>query len=323
MNHLSSAQVNADILALSQKKKQSKGVGDCVQTGINFFDSRTVPMTRGNLGIIVGETNNGKSPLAATIIYNVKNRLKATGSKGNVVVFMTEDTVEKKQVQQWNDTRVNLRDILLGHGKTTEILENVHKSNDDPIYYIGDSADIKDTDFDDDSFGVMTPTRIGMKLQEMILSGIQPELVVIDHIHDLFLEKEPKDESELYMKVGRQIVQLSVALRPYCPLLAVCQAKQEIASRPDKNWGRMPRITDILYMSILKTKTTHGYSITYPKKYMKGQEIVGSNATRKAVTGIFGVGSAKFRDGDSGDVCLMTAIDSDNKWSGLLTELLA
>jgi hypothetical protein len=150
--------------------------------------------------------------------------------------------------------------------------------------------------------------------------GVEPELVLVDHCHDLQLEKPPRDEGELYETIGRQLVALSSALRPYCPLLCVCQAKKEVSSRP-ANLQRVPDSGDIKYMSSLIHKMSHCYSITYPKKYMKDQKITVGNGQYMASTGVFVVSAAKLRYGDSGEMCAMTSLNDEGKWCGLLSEM--
>lgn len=313
-------EVNERIRSLAVNRKSNRGIGDCVKTGIDFFDKRNVPMTRGTIATIVGQTNHGKSPLAATIAYNVKEDLKRYGSQGSVIVFLTEETVEKREIQMWGDSRVGLRDILMGNAKMIAIEENIVKSNDDPIYFIGDSADIASADMDDETLGTLTPHRVGLTLQKLIRMGVQPELVIVDHVHDLQLERPPRDEGELYETIGRQLVALGSALKPYCPVLYVCQAKKEVGSRP-AGPQRIPEVGDIKFMSSLIHKTSHCYSISYPKKYMKDQPVKAGNGEFKATTGLFTVSGAKLRDGDSGEVCAMSTLDDEGRWTGLLKEL--
>lgn len=313
-------EVNDRIRSLAINRKSNRGVGDCVKTGIEFFDKRNVPMTRGTIATIVGQTNHGKSPLAATIAYNVKESLKKYDSPGSVVVFLTEETVEKREIQMWGDSRIGLRDILLGNAKLDVIDDNIAKSNSDPVYFVGDTADIASADMNDETLGAMTPHRIGITLQKLVRMGVQPELVVIDHVHDLQLEKPPRDEGELYETIGRQLIALASALKPYCPVLYVCQAKKEVGSRP-AGIQRIPEVGDIKYMSSLIHKTSHCYSISYPKKYMKDQIVKAGNGEFRATTGLFIVSGAKLRDGDSGESCVMTTLDGDSRWTGLLKEL--
>ena len=185
---------------------------------------------------------------------------------------------------------------------------------------IGDTADIASADMNDETLGAMTPHRIGITLQKLVRMGVQPELVVIDHVHDLQLEKPPRDEGELYETIGRQLIALASALKPYCPVLYVCQAKKEVGSRP-AGIQRIPEVGDIKYMSSLIHKTSHCYSISYPKKYMKDQMVKAGNGEFRATTGLFIVSGAKLRDGDSGESCVMTTLDGDSRWTGLLKEL--
>ena len=313
-------EVNERIRSLAINRRSNRGVGDCVKTGIEFFDKRNVPMTRGTIATIVGQTNHGKSPLAATIAYNVKEDLKKYNSPGSVIVFLTEETVEKRQIQMWGDSRLGLRDVLLGNGKMNIIEENIAKSDNDPLYFIGDSADIASADFDDETLGALTPHRVGLTLQKLIRMGVQPELVIVDHVHDLQLEKAPRDEAELYETIGRQLVALGAALKPYCPVLYVCQAKKEVGTRP-AGPQRIPEIGDIKFMSSLIHKTSHCYSITYPKKYANGSKVKAGNGDFTASTGLFLVSGAKLRDGDSGEVCAMSTLDDEGRWTGLLKEM--
>jgi RecA/RadA recombinase len=316
----SAREVNERIRSLAIRRGNGHQVGDCVWTGIKFFDERNAPMTRGTVTCIVGETNHGKSPLAATIAYNVKESIKRAGTSGAVVMFLTEETVEKREVQMWGDSRLSLRRILTGGASLEVVDENIQKSNDDPLYFIGDSADIATADTRDETLGTLTPMRIGVTLQKLIRElKVQPELVVVDHVHDLQLERPPRDEGELYESIGRQLIALASALRPYCPILFVCQAKKDVANRPGVQ--RVPESTDIKFMSSLIHKARDIYAISYPKKYLGGKSVSAANGEYQASTGIFLVRGAKLRDGDAGELCAMTALDENGRWRGLLTEL--
>lgn len=317
---LSAAEVNERIRSLALLRKSNKGIGDSVETGIKTLDRNNVPMTRGSIGVIVGETNHGKSPLAATIAYNVKERIKREGSGGAVVIFLTEETVEKRQIQLWNDGRTTLRGVLTGSAHMNLIEENIAKSNDDPVYFIGDSADIAGSDLDDETLGMLTPRRIALTMQKLIRMNVKPELVIVDHVHDLQIEKPPRDEAELYETVGRQLVSLAVALKPYAPVLYVAQANQNLKTTRTL-LERLPEVQDVKFMSALKYKASHVYSITYPKKFMQGQRISVQGKDYDVATGLFVVKAAKFRDGNSGETVAMTALDDQGNWSGLLREL--
>lgn len=316
----SAAEVNERIRSLALLRKGNQGIGDSVETGINALDKNNVPMTRGSIGVIVGETNHGKSPLAATIAYNVKERIKRDESGGAVVIFLTEETVEKRQIQLWNDGRTSLRSVLTGTARLDLIEENIAKSNNDPVYFIGDSADMSSADMDDETLGMLTPRRIGLTMQKLIRMGVKPELVIVDHLHDLQIEKPPRDEAEMYETVGRQMVALASALKPYCPVLYVAQANQNLKTETMLA-RRLPEVQDMKFMSALKYKASHVYSISYPKKYMQGQQVDVQGKKREAATGLFVVKAAKMRDGNSGEMVAMTALDDEGYWRGLLREL--
>lgn len=317
---LTAAEVNERIRSLALLRKGNQGIGDSVETGIKMLDRNNVPMTRGSIGLIVGETNHGKSPLAATIAYNVKERIKRDGSAGAVVIFLTEETVEKRQIQLWNDGRTTLRAVLTGAARLDLIEENIAKSNADPVYFIGDSADMGSADLDDETLGMLTPRRIGLTMQKLIRMSVKPELVIVDHLHDLQIEKPPRDEAEMYETVGRQMVALSSALKPYCPVLYIAQANQNLKVETTLA-RRLPEVTDMKFMSALKYKASHVYSISYPKKYMNGQKVKIQDKDFDVSTGLFVVKAAKLRDGNSGEMVAMTALDDDGHWRGLLREL--
>lgn len=317
---LTAAEVNERIRSLAQINRGNRGVGDRVETGIRTLDKIGTPMSRGSIGLIVGETNHGKSPLAATIAYNVKERIKRDGTGGAVVIFLTEETVEKRQIQLWGDSRTTLRGVLTGAARLDEIDANIRKSNDDPIYFIGDSADISTADLNDETLGILTPRRIALTMQKLVRMGVKPEIVIVDHIHDLQVEKPSRDEGELHEAVGHQLVALASALKAYCPVLYVAQAKQNLATETDL-FRRLPEVQDMKFMSVLKYKASHVYSISYPKKFMQGKKMEVQGKQHEATTGLFVVKAAKLRDGNSGELLAMTALDEQGHWRGLLTEI--
>jgi hypothetical protein len=322
------AEVNESIVRLLDRVELG-GTGECVWTGIDSFDKRNAPMGRGSATLIVGETNSGKSPLAATIMANVATSIRKRNLPSKILCFLTEELTEQKAMALWGDPAINFRSIWTGTASRDRVMAHIAVSNESPIVLVGDSADMARANLDDDTLGAMTPRRIALTTHHLINHcGIIPELVVVDHVHDLLLENAPRDEGERYDVISQQLIAYTVAMRPYCPVIFVGQAKKELATRPPEL--RMPDSNDFKYCPALISKARDIYGITYPKKYarairprVKGERpvVVADNGEFEPSTGLFLVGSAKARYGEAGRVTAMTALNDEGNWRGLLTEL--
>jgi hypothetical protein len=198
--------------------------------------------------------------------------------------------------------------------------QNIAKSTDEPLYFVGDSAGAVDVT-EDETFGSLTVQRIVASINKLVKAGIVPELVVIDHAHDLSTERNIANEQETYELVARQLVQCSSWLRQFCPLVVVAQAKKEVMARQAKD--RLPTKYDLSYMAAVARRARDIYSVWYPAYHMEdGARIKTVQGEIHAAKGVFIVSMSKGRYGEiTSRPFAMTAYNAEGKWSGMLQEI--
>ena len=316
-------EASASVRALAMRRLNKVASGDAISTGIDFIDSKNPPLTRGDLSVIVGMTSEGKSMLATSIVKNTLTEIRngKRDIKSAVIVALTEETIETRRIQLWGDHRVTIRGVLTGTSPLEAIDENIVKSADEPLYFIGDCAGDNLDINADETMGALTARRIAASIQVLVRSGIVPELVVIDHVHDLATERMIASESETYEMVARQVVQMAGWLRHYCPLIAVAQAKKDVMQRNAAD--RMPSKYDLKFMSAVAARARDIHTLWYPAYHMdEGKRIKTSQGELTVTKGLFIASLAKGRYAEvTGKSYPLTAMDEHGHWSGMLTEL--
>lgn len=317
-------EANKLVRELVVRRQQKYSSGDAVKTGIPFVDSNNPALTRGDVSVIVGLTSEGKSMLATTVIENTIREIETgkRGKTGAVIVALTEETVETRRIQLWGDSRVSIKSVLNGTVPLELVDENIYKATGQPLYFIGDCYGGVDVT-EDETYGALTVQRIAASIQRLVAANIAPELVVIDHVHDLTVERDIADEREVSELVARQLVRFSSWLRQYCPLVLVAQAKKEVMQRNAKD--RQPTKYDLSYMAAVARRARDMYSIWYPASHLAPDEIVKtSRGSYPAAQGVFVVSMVKARYGEALNKSFaMTATGQDGKWAHRLTELPA
>lgn len=320
----SNEEANERIRLLAERRRSMMSGGDCVTTGIPYIDEHNPPLTRGDMSVIVGLTSEGKSMLASSIARHTINEIKAGQRKdsGAVIIALTEETIEARRIQLWGDARVNIKSVLSGKVSTELIAENIAKSTNDPLYFVGDSAMSGDIDpAEDETYGALTVRRVAASVAKLVKAGVTPELVIIDHAHDLATEHDTSNEQETYDQVARQLVKFSSWLRQFCPLVVVAQANKMVMQRSTKD--RMPTKYDLAYMAAVARRARDMYSIWYPSYHLEeGSKIKTTKGDVTVCKGLFVVSMTKGRYGEiTGRSLPMTAIGDNGEWSGELKEL--
>ena len=315
-------EANERVRLLAERRRNMAIGGDAITTGIPFVDANNPPLTRGDMSVIVGLTSEGKSMLATTMVKHTVDEIKAGKRNGHgaVIVALTEETIEARRVQLWGDHRVNIRNVLAGSAPMELITQNIAKTTGEPLYFVGDSAGAVDVT-EDETFGSLTVQRIVASISVLVKSGIVPELVVIDHAHDLSTERNIANEQETYELVARQLVQCSSWLRQFCPLVVVAQAKKEVMARQAKD--RLPTKYDLSYMAAVARRARDIYSIWYPAYHMEdGAKVKAVQGEIHAAKGVFVVSMSKGRYGEiTSRPFAMTAYNAQGNWTGMLQEI--
>ncbi len=310
-------EANALVLELAEKRAKGFDIGEAVSTGIPYFDNENPPLMRGEVALVTGLTSHGKSLFSATIAKNTLDRIGKNSSAGLLVV-MTEETVEARRVQTWADSRVTLKDILLGRASLVAIRDNIVKSADQPIYFLGQTTKLSDVGSRN---GTLRPSSIAAAIYEMTRRGIKPELVIVDHAHDLEPDRNYNGEQEKHDAVSEELKQLANALAAHCPLMVLAQCRKEVENRPAMT--AQPNAYDLKYMQSLAARARDIYTIYYPAKHGgTGMTFKTAKKDIVATRGMFLVHSAKARNGScAGKTLAMTTSDFDGQWSNYLREM--
>ena len=279
-----------------------------------------MPLRRGNLACIVGQSSQGKSLLAATVACTVRDNIKQRDGTGNVFVFMTEESVEARQVQMFGDGKVSIDKVMSGTASMERLADNIEKVRGDPVYFIGESATLENLDTADLNRGVLTPGSIAATIQTMIVDGgIMPELIIIDHIHDLASDHSARSTQERHDQVGMDLVGLVKHLSAVCPCLFLCQTTKSVSGRLKTVKDQTPDMYDISYMSSIIQKATYIYGVSWPKSFTD-EAVECVNGTFMPGPGLFTVNGAKVRYGRGrGEIHGMMATDERGDWRGILS----
>lgn len=310
-------EANALVRELAVKRSQGFEIGEAVPTGIDYLDTNNPPLMRGELALVLGLTSHGKSLFSATLARNTLKRLGKNSNAGLLVV-MTEETVEARRIQTWGDSRVTIKDVLLGRAPIKVIDDNISKSANDPIYFVGQTTSLTDVGTRN---GTLRPSSIATSVHDMISRGIAPELVIVDHAHDLEPDRHYGNEQEKHDAVAEELKQLANALGRYCPMLVLGQCRKEVENRNAQQ--AQPSAYDLKFMQALAARARDIYTVYYPTKHSgNGMTFKTAKGPVQAAKGLFMVHVAKARNGTcAGDTIAMTAFDETGKWGNYLTEV--
>lgn len=310
-------EANDKVWALAQKRKGGMfGAGEAVTTGVDYFDQNNPPLMRGEVALLIGLTSHGKTLYASTMAKHTLDRLGNSGKRGLLIV-MTEETVEARRVQMWGDARVTIRGILTGGSSLEAISDNIAASAGQPVYFMGQTTDLADVGTTD---GIMRASTIVRGLEQLFKLGIEPELVLLDHAHDLEPDKPYHGEAERYEAVSDELKQLANGLAKHCPLVILGQCNKDVEKRPPAQG--QPNAYDLKFMQGLAARARDIYTIYYPQRHNAiGMKFPTVHGQVMAAKGTFLVHAAKARNGRcAGETLAMTAMDDSGQWSNQLHE---
>lgn len=312
---VSGDEANERVRALAERRRSGNfGAGENVTFGWQYLDDNIPPQMRGELSVLLGLTSHGKTLAIATIAKHILDTLGNSGNRGLLIV-MTEETVEARQVQMWGDSQVTIRSVLTGKASLERIDYNIQKSSGKPVFYLGSTTELDDVGGSD---GLIRPSTISDGINQLLRMGVEPEYLIIDHLHDMEPDRTYHDEAQRYEWVGDGIKQLCNALGRICPTLAVGQVKKDVENRPPLE--SLPNTYDIKYMQNLIARCSNVYSITYPQRNRGiGLRFPTAHGEVLATKGTFLFHVAKTRYGTcAGETVAMTALDDDGNWSNQL-----
>ena len=291
--------------------------GESVTTGIPYFDENNPPLMRGELAVLLGLTSHGKTLAAATIGNHVLRTLGNSGDRALLIV-MTEETVEARRVQMWGDSAVTIRDILNGRASLEQIDRNISKTRGQPVFYLGSVTGAEDVATGD---GAIRPSTVADAINQLLRRGVSPELVIVDHAHDMEPDRPYSDDQQRCDWVADGLKRLANYLGNYCPMLVLGQVKKELETRAPLD--AQPNAYDIKYMQSLIARSRDVYSVYYPQRHKaNGMTFSTVHGDFKASRGLFLMHCAKARNGRcAGDTVPMSAMDDDGKWSNQLFEM--
>ncbi len=310
-------EANEKVRALAEKRISGGfDAGEAVTTGIDYFDSNNPPLMRGELALLLGLTSHGKSLFASTLAKHTLDRLGNSGDRA-VLIVMTEETVEARRVQMWADPRVSILSVLMGNTPIEIIDENIYASTSQPVFFIGNTTDLADVGTNN---GIIRPSTISRAIRELLARGIRPELLLIDHVHDLEPDHPYHDEQSRHDAIADELKILANALSQFCPTVALAQCNKDVEKRPPQSC--QPNAYDLKNMQALAARARDIYTISYPVRHnATGMEFNTVHGKVKAYKGMFLVYSAKARNGKcAGDTLAMSAYDDEGQWTNQLHE---
>lgn len=316
---ISGDEANELVLRLADKRASGQfGAGEAVTLGVPYFDANNPPLMRGELAILQGLTSHGKTLFASTVAHETLARLGNDGNRALLIV-MTEETVEARRIQMWGDPHVTMLSVLTGTASLERISENVIASSGQPLFFIGQTTALEDVGTQS---GILRPSTIADGVNQMLQQGVEVELVMVDHAHDLEPDRSYRNDQERCDAVAEELKQLANALGRYCPMIVLAQCRKEVENRPPLQ--AIPNAYDLKFMQALAARARDIYSIYYPNRHnANGMSFPTVRGEKTASKGMFLVHAAKARNGRiGGDTLPMTALDNLGRWSNQLHEAL-
>lgn len=263
------------LYAAQQAEYARLGLG--YRLGIKSFDDNHPPLLPGDLTAVHGMSGERKSTVTRKVAGNMMSQMSAMpprpdGRQRRLVYVSTEEGVEKQRISLWNDRKITSRGVREGKTNPEDIKQRAILTSADPILFIGSaqmSAEIHPNEESMADFGAITVHGIASTIyQAMQTENIAPEVVVIDHMHDLSVEGMGNRASEydLVSVVFRQIAWFKDWLK--CIVVLVCQDNNKaiVARDPEE---RQPLKEDIANSSAVFRKAAIILSVWSPGKHLK------------------------------------------------------
>lgn len=196
-----------DLLIEAKEINNNIDANDFVQYGLNFLDEKLGGISEGELVLLGGITNTGKTTLSFNIAKNVSNN----GGKVIVVALEEKRTTKARKsifyycngVRKTNGEKIlQMPDYLTGKRKFTD------KEMEEAIQYLANSIEIVGSD-----------TSIGIdELEEIYSRGA--DLIVLDHLHYFGIDYKEDSKANAIEKAMQRIKELNLQYNTRTILIA-------------------------------------------------------------------------------------------------------
>lgn len=265
-------EANKAVMLFAQQQAEYAKSGIMVKTGFPSVDAGIPSLVPGDLVIFHGMTGEGKTTVVQRAIKNMASQIQARkglrsdGRDPRIMYVPTEELVEVLRTRMWNDRNLTVRQLVEGKASQSDIERLSISSSADPIVFVGQaemSEKINPEAVED--FGAVTVDGIAAAFYKLVKEGIAPEIVVIDHLHDITLRgmQRSMNDTELVASVFRQLAWFKNWSKSIVVL--VCQDNDKAINMRDPE-QRQPMRTDISNSTSVIRKAAAVISVWKPSR---------------------------------------------------------
>lgn len=265
-------EANKAVALFAAQQAQYASNGIMVHTGYPSIDAGIPSLVPGDLVIFHGMTGEGKTTVVQKAIKNMASQIQARkgmrsdGRDPRIMYVPTEELVEVLRTRMWNDRNLTVRQLVEGKANPADIERLSIASSGDPIVFVGQaemSERINPNSVED--FGAVTVDGIAAAFYKLVQEGIAPEIVVIDHLHDITLRgmQRSMGDTELVASVFRQLAWFKNWSKSIVVLVCQDNDKQINLRDPEQ---RQPMRTDISNSTSVIRKAAAVISVWKPSR---------------------------------------------------------
>lgn len=268
---------NAALISLAQNQRDLVAAGAGLRFGLPTIDKVDSLMMPGQSYVVHGMTGEGKSMVAHGALRSAceqfkKSPLDKDGRIRMAAMVHTEEMTEILRAKHMLEKGLTPRALMDGVANIQQIQKAAIRTSGDPVIYIGQAAMAgKINPMDEGDFGGLTPRVIAGTIHDLLQAndpplnpGIKIELVIIDHIHDLVIEKSAgMDNNNVMQQIDRELGMLIPWLGD-AAWIFVCQDNLKDIVRGRTGVDRMPRKEDVQYLSHIVQRAKNVFGVWQP-----------------------------------------------------------
>lgn len=220
--------ITKNVANLVQDWSNSKGSLTGLETGFTDLDEKTSGLQKGDLIIIAGRPSMGKTALAMNIVGNV-----AIEQGKPVLVFSLEMPTEALVLRMISS---------FGHIDSKVIRKGAMTVTDWSSFSHAITALDKNNVLIDETPSI-TPTEIRAKARRVKRQYPELALIMVDYLQLMTVHGKGENRVQEISEISRSLKALAKEIN--VPVIALSQLNRGVESRPKKNKGRMPQMSDL------------------------------------------------------------------------------
>jgi replicative DNA helicase len=220
--------ITKNVANLVQDWSNSKGSLTGLETGFTDLDEKTSGLQKGDLIIIAGRPSMGKTALAMNIVGNV-----AIEQGKPVLVFSLEMPTEALVLRMISS---------FGHIDSKVIRKGAMTDTDWSSFSHAITALDKNNILIDETPSI-TPTEIRAKARRVKRQYPELALIMVDYLQLMTVHGKGENRVQEISEISRSLKALAKEIN--VPVIALSQLNRGVESRPKKNKGRMPQMSDL------------------------------------------------------------------------------